>query len=267
MNTLQTYREKKRLTQTALAALTNIPRRRLSDYENGVRLLSDDQIDRLEEVLECRHRLLRARHYLTSAAIPEDSSSRPYEVDAPTGLTLEKCGHQFRSVRQFLSLAAPNEALQIYFGVDTGTEGLFWTHLQTGQSQLALASPVEFGFDEHCLLDGTKALGLKKRACVYSSSDDLTYIAWPQLTLMGPGYCYRVDALVLAISGRERRWSIHEVNGDGHRETYDRERERKLRLPVFYYTTEQLHNPSFRERFVENLRSLLANSAGVRKSA
>jgi DNA-binding XRE family transcriptional regulator len=56
--TLAGYRHRDGLTQTQLAALTDIPQRHISEMENGKRIIGVVRAKRLAEALHCDHRRL-----------------------------------------------------------------------------------------------------------------------------------------------------------------------------------------------------------------
>lgn len=159
------------------------------------------------------------------------------------------CAYQYRTLKSTMKLPDPS-TLSHLIPCDAGLEEAFGCQLINSGGQLVLASPTLLGFDQHCLLGSNgRALGIQPRPCIYRIKEHLAYAAFPQLTLIGKGFTYTVDFMLLVVTATSRSWSIHEVDGGGHRGEYDDKRLKDLQMPTFRYNSTQIHCTDFVAQF------------------
>jgi hypothetical protein len=79
--------------------------------------------------------------------------------------------------------------------------------------------------------------------CLEVEVDGFPFLAFPQLSVMTRHGIYRLDVLVGVMVEQSRVWINLEIDGGGHDNRYDLERQRNLDLPTARLTEQELKAP------------------------
>jgi len=138
-------------------------------------------------------------------------------------------------------------------------QALAWCRLLKDGAEVAEASPVEFGFWKHGLMDQYHSpLGITPLPCISWQNSSWRYVLWPQLRLRAEQRTYRLDGLALAAGWGNSRWTGLQLDGDQNR--WDTGLRSQLKLPFLTLDTTEVHTPGWRPR----LESLLLPGSELR---
>lgn len=116
------------------------------------------------------------------------------------------------------------------------------------------------GFTRHLPVDREtrELVGHRPKIAYLARRGAARVVLFPQVSLVvADGTMYTLDALVLVIQGRRRLWIDVEVDGSGHRTTWDRERAEALGLPEARFTEADVVADDFMDRFWKKVEGLL----------
>ncbi len=230
------------LSQLQLARKTGVPLRYIDDFESG-----EEHLHR-ERELALVHAFLR----LPTREIPEryltaEDSKRSWLVaeEACAAFELPVPPAEFRE-------RVPCTLLQ----------ALSWCRLLKEGATLGEASPTEFGFWNHGLVDQyLNPIGIRPLPLLTWDDRDWRYVSWPQLRVRTTNRTYRLDALALAAGWRNSRWSVIQL--DGRQNRWDRGLRDNLQLPLLSPDTTLVHRAGWRSHLEGLLvgRQLLSRPA------
>jgi len=138
-------------------------------------------------------------------------------------------------------------------------QALAWGWLLKDGAEVAEASPLEFGFWAHGLVDQYHSpLGTTPLCCITWQNTSWRHVLWPQVRVRAAQRTYRLDALALAAGWGNSRWTGLQLDGDQNR--WDAGLRSQLKLAFLTLDTSEVHAPSWRPR----LEALLLPSTELR---
>lgn len=219
------------LSRQQLARKTGVPTRYIDDFEQA-------RCEGRERELALVNAFLR----LPTREIPErfltaEESSRSWLVAE------EAC----------LAFELPFPPLEFRQRVPcTLLQALAWCRLLKEGATLGEASPVEYGFWSHGLVDQYhQPLGVHPLPLITWEDPEWRYVVWPQLRARCENRTYRLDALTLAAGWNSSRWAVMQL--DGRQNRWDCALRENLRLPLLTPEPTEVHGPNWRP----HLESLL----------
>lgn len=244
-----------------LGALLGVDRRRLSAFELGLKPLDPRVLTSLSEILAlpelaCMAATTRGpkrreveADFLQSARVSRPCYDPPRDRDqevrrraawheAPDLMESLEEAHRkrpdFERVRQFLSSISSLSWLEYLLPA--------WELADPEAVPLRLA-PNEVGYCHYALLDPVTfhAVGDRLWPALGLRRGDLTLIQFFNASIRTPKRLWTVD--VLQYTRRLRRpalWSVVEVDGEGHRTRWDREKEEQIALRTLRLTVEEV---------------------------
>ena len=258
-------RRRRNWTQTAVSRSTAICQGRLSQIENGQRLPSEPELERLRVLLGLETREIQ------KADLPYPSKS--WRVAPPVAFSRSEHPVQarFHAARKrfgpllFQNLCRvqhrPDHRLSQCFleqaGLDSGYEYLFWLRLLAVGGQACWIAPVKAGFRQKSIVDSkTKCfVGDVRHPAIELIRGKFACLFFPQPTVETRGRYYRLDALVCYRHDRRRLWVDLEIDGLGHDSAFDDERQNFLGLRTVRLSPSDLIS----EEFLENLERAFRN--------
>lgn len=219
------------LSRLQLARKTGVPTRYIDDFEQGI-----------WEGRERELALVNAFLRLPTREIPErfltpQESQRSWLVAEQACLDFE--------------LPLPPQEFRERVPC-TLLQALAWCRLLKAGAVLGEASPVEFGFWSHGLVDQYhNPLGVRALPLLTWDDAEWRYIIWPQLRARSQRRTYRLDALTLTAGWRQSRWAVMQL--DGRQNRWDRALGDNLKLPLVVPDPTEVHRPGWRR----HLQSLL----------
>ena len=133
----------------------------------------------------------------------------------------------------------------------TLVQALAWCRLLKDGAQIGEASPVEFGFWTHGLVDQFhNSLGIRPLPLLTWADRNWRYVLWPQVRARGERRTYRLDALALTAGWCHSGWAVLQM--DGRQNRWDRALRDNLRLPIVSPDISAVHGEGWR-RHLEGL--------------
>lgn len=219
------------LSQLQLARKTGVPLRYIADFESG-------RGEGRERELALVHAYLR----LPTREIPERYLT--VEDSRRTWLVAEEACAAFE-----LPLPPPEFQEQVPCTV---LQALAWCRLLKDGAVIGEASPLEFGFWSHGLVDQYhNPVGIRPLPLITWEDSNWRYVLWPQLRARAVRRTYRLDALALTAGWCNSRWAG--VQLDGRQNRWDRALRQNLKLPMVSPDTSMVNQRGWRE----HLESLL----------
>ena len=218
------------LSQLQLARKTGVPLRYVGDFEAG-----------RWEGREREFALVQAFLRLPSKDIPErymtaEDNRRTWKVaeEACAGFGLPVPPQEFRE-RVACTLV----------------QALAWCRLLRDGAMIGEASPLEFGFWGHGLVDQYHhPLGVHPLPLITWESSEYRHLVWPQVRARSERRTYRLDGLTLSAGWCGSRWAVLQM--DGQQNAWDRSLRENLKLPLLRPDTTQVHSPHWRT-YLESL--------------
>lgn len=134
-------------------------------------------------------------------------------------------------------------------------------HALAGGADLCEISTHRLGFTAHPTVDREtrEPVGHRPKVGYLLKREALRLLLLPQVSLqVKDGTVYTLDALALILQGRRRLWADFEVDGSGHRTSWEEERSAALGLPELRFTEEDLVDPDFLDRLWRRVEECLA---------
>lgn len=126
-------------------------------------------------------------------------------------------------------------------------QALAWSRLLKDGAEVAEASPVEFGFWTHSLVNQVHSpLSITPLPCITWQNSNWRYLLWPQVRLRAERRTYRMDALALAAGWGNSRWTALQLDGDQNR--WDAGLRSQLKVDLVTLDTSEVHTPGWRPR-------------------
>lgn len=274
----QTRRERN-LSQQALADLAGFDRRRLSQFEAGLRLPNEKELGKWAEVVGVSlTRVLEESDWkppvpgrpasATASRIREAFAGHRETYTHPTRLAFEACwraawkNHNAAMVRLSGAVEARTD-LRLVEGFlydlpcDSGLEALFDQHLLAGAWRPIQMSPMELGYADPRLLDPQTDQFLGHR--LFRGFGFANRKMSAAILAQVPIHAFRryvMDYLAAFRFGQWRVMANIEVDGRGHDPTGDAERRGHIRLPELRLSEKRLEHPDFWPWFLDQARQL-----------
>lgn len=143
---------------------------------------------------------------------------------------------------------------------DSKYELSVYVHALAGQAGLCETSLLRLGFTVHPVVDEEthEAVGHRPMVAYLLRRGKARILLVPQVSVkVASGVVYTLDALALVLHGRRRFWIGFEVDGSGHRTTWDRVRSEALGLPEARFTEADVIARDFLDRLWEKVEGLL----------
>lgn len=143
---------------------------------------------------------------------------------------------------------------------DSKFELSVYAHALADGAGICEASVLRLGFTRLPAVDEDtrEPVGHRPMVAYLLRSETLRVLLLPQVSLeVENGTVYTLDALALVIHGRRRIWIDFEVDGSGHRSTWDRQRAEALGLPEARFNEEDVVASDFLDRFWKKVEGLL----------
>lgn len=235
---LKSARRLRQWTQACLSQCTGIPTSRLSALETERRYPTEQEWGKLQQCLSLGP-------YQPAVELPV--APRRYHAAAPSRERAERTfAQRFGAARnQFgrlpdLLMAEINQredaavCLKLLQDarLDSGVEALLWMRLLAEGGHPCCFSPLRAGFRRLPVVHGgsRECIGDMRLPCLTLETGSWFAMLFPQVTLDARRACYRLDALMGLWAGKRGVWLNLEVDGEGHRSDFDRQRQKDLGL-------------------------------------
>ena len=231
------------LSQIQLARKTGVPWRYIADFEAG-----KPHVHRERELA-----LVQAYLRLPTREIPERYLTA--EASKQSWLVAEEACAAF-------DLPVPPADFRERVPC-TLVQALSWCRLLKDGATLGEASPMEFGFWNHGLVDQYhNPIGIRPLPLITWEDSSWRFILWPQVRVRTAHRTYRLDALGLSAGWSSSRWSVLQL--DGRQNRWDGALRDNLQLPLVSTDTSEVHSGRWR-RHLEGLL-VPGEGAGVPRS-
>lgn len=242
---LKKRRRAQKLRQTELAKLCDIPVRKLNKFERGLRVPSGEELARLEWELGsfygCSFRPSRYHETLRNQASRLCQTPEPFfpPKDRSNAVRYRAALHRYPDLVAKLTQrirARPDFGLVNYFSeaIASGSaeECLYLMHLLAQGGQPGWLVPTSLGWLPHPVVDPDTREWVTHRPLPLVVVGQSYYFL--QVSFATPAL-YSVD--VLRWDGR---WTVVEIDGEGHRGEGDEEKEAAVQLPFERIKTAEL---------------------------
>lgn len=153
--------------------------------------------------------------------------------------------------------------------VESGPEFYFWLSLLAGNSKAVWLSPSRVGFRTLAVLDprSLRIASDLRFPCLELSLTSCKLIGFPQLTVDSRPYIYRLDGLMGVWSPLGPIWINLEIDGAGHFDLHDLEREQRLEMPTLRIGYKEMQNSDCLDLVQSKLARIIAAYPGAGMSA
>lgn len=248
MSYLKQAREKLGLTQTAAATRLGIGRQALNRLEMGRAVATPAQACSLRELYGVA--VLSTDDVEAGRRLLDRAGVRAYELEPvnpePWRAAWKYWGGRMRvepEVWQWLSQFMPADSSHECYG---------WGQFAARGARPMLGNPVQWGFDQHVLVDRLgNLLGARLLPALSFQSEDVDFVLWPQVWVCTGDHTFCLDGLVFFRVGDRRYWLVLELDGKGHNGSGDAFRRAQLQMMEVRISGDEIRAGRAFELFLE----------------
>ncbi|MEW6283379.1 MAG: helix-turn-helix transcriptional regulator [Candidatus Eremiobacterota bacterium] len=254
------------LNQKELAQRAAMDRRRVSAILNGRRRPGLSELDRLAAALGVRTALLGSHPALLQWHSDDRFDVRHWylpgaerNVERRFAAAKQIYG---RMVTQLWDRAQTETHAAAYLALASSDSSPEWTvglHALAAGYKPIRKAPLQIGFRRHPVVD--HASGLSVGDCpvpaLVGESGGLPVLLMPQVPLRIGNNSPTLDFLCVAKRRRRRHYINLEIDGSGHRSSYDQRRAELIAMPTVRFTETEVGRLDFMELFTGRLLTLI----------